>query len=73
MPAFWTASFQSLAKSLPGGKAMAQTWVPSWVGMFKARLTQPRVSTKFEFRYESLKSKFSLILFVYNLMIGYSK
>ena len=39
MPAFWTASFQSLAKSLPGGKAMAQTWVPSWAGLFKARLT----------------------------------
>ena len=31
------------------------------------------VSAKFEFRYESLKGKFSLILFVYNLMIGYSK
>ena len=28
---------------------------------------------KFEFRNESLKSKFSLILFVYNLMIRYSK
>ena len=32
-----------------------------------------RVGSKFEFRYESLKSKFSLILFVNNLMIGYSK
>ena len=32
-----------------------------------------RVSAKFEFRNElSLKSKFSLILFVYNLMIRYS-
>ena len=30
-----------------------------------------RVSAKFEFTYESLKRKFSLILFVYNLMIGY--
>ena len=28
---------------------------------------------KFELGYESLKMKFSLILFVYNLMIGYSK
>ena len=28
---------------------------------------------KFELRYESLKSKSSLILFAYNLMIGYSK
>ena len=31
------------------------------------------VSAKFELRYESLKNKFSLILFAYNLMIGYSK
>ena len=28
---------------------------------------------KFELRYESLKSKFSLTLFAYNSMIGYSK
>ena len=28
---------------------------------------------KFELRYESLKSKFSLIHFAYNLMTGYSK
>ena len=28
---------------------------------------------KFELRYESLKNKSSLILFAYNLMIGYSK
>ena len=28
---------------------------------------------KFEFRYESIKRKFSLILFIYNLMIGCSK
>ena len=32
-----------------------------------------RVSAKFEFRYESLNSKFNLILFVYNLMIRCSK
>ena len=41
---------------------------PPWAG-----LRQPRVSAKFEFRYESLKHKFSFILFVYNLMIGCSK
>ena len=31
-----------------------------------------RVSAKFELRFESLKSKFSLILSVNRLMIGYS-
>ena len=31
------------------------------------------VSAEFEYSYKSLKSKCSLILFVYNLMIGYSK
>ena len=36
-------------------------------------LWTPWVSAKFELRYESLKNKFSLILFAYNLMIGYSK
>ena len=41
--------------------------------LFKAGLRWPRVSSKFEFRYESLKSKFSWILFVNSLMIGYSK
>ena len=34
---------------------------------------QLRVSVKFDFRYESLRSKFSFILFAYNLMIGGSK
>ena len=34
---------------------------------------EPKISAKFEFRYESLKSKFSFILFTYNLMIGCSK
>ena len=34
---------------------------------------QPRVRAKFELKYERLKSKFSLILFAHNLMIGYSK
>ena len=42
-------------------------------GLFEVGLRQPRVSGKFELRYESLKNKFSLILFAYNLMIGYSK
>ena len=44
-----------------------------WAELFKAGLRYPRVSSKFEFRYESLKSKFSLIIFVNNLLIGYSK
>ena len=39
---------------------------------FKAGLTKPRVNGKFEFRYKSLKSKFSLILSNYSLMVGYS-
>ena len=42
-------------------------------GLFKAGLSQPRVSAKFDFIYESLRSKFSCILFAYNLMIGCSK
>ena len=41
---------------------------------FLGRVVQSRVkitgvSTKFEFRYESLKGKFSFILFAYKLMI----
>ena len=43
--------------------------LPSVLG----RVVQSWVSAKFELRYESLKSKFSLILFAYNLMIVYSK
>ena len=42
-------------------------------GLFEAGLRQLRVCAKFELRYESLKSKFSLTLFAYNLMIGYAK
>ena len=42
-------------------------------GQLKAGLRSPRVSAKFEFRYGSLKSKFSLILFSYNLKSGCSK
>ena len=41
-------------------------------GLFKAGLRYPTVSAKFEFRYESLKIKFSLIPFVSKLMIGCS-
>ena len=37
-------------------------------GLFKAGLSSPRV--KFDFRYKSLRSKFTFILFAYNLMIG---
>ena len=42
-------------------------------GLFGAGLRQPSVSAKFDLRCESLKSKFSLILFAYNPMIRYSK
>ena len=41
--------------------------------LFKAGLSSPRISVKFEFRYESLKSKFNFIIFAYNLIIGCSK
>ena len=43
---------------------------------FQGWVVQSRVkgvSAKFDFRYESLRSKFRFILFVYNLMIGCSK
>ena len=41
--------------------------------LFEAGLWQPRVSVKFQFRLESLKSISVLILFVYKSMIGNSK
>ena len=41
--------------------------------LFEAGLRLPRVSARFEFRFESLKSISVLILFVYKLMIGSSK
>ena len=41
-----------------------------WAELFKAGLRQPRVSAKFEFRFESLKGISVLVLFVYKLMIG---
>ena len=44
-----------------------------WGGLLEAGLRLPGVSTKFELRYEGSKSKSSLILFAYNLMIGYPK
>jgi len=40
-------------------------------GLFKTGLSEPRV--KFEFRYQSLNSKISCILFVYSLMTGWPK
>ena len=36
-------------------------------------LRQPRVSVNFQFRYESFKCRFTLIVFVYNLLIEFSK
>ena len=44
----------------------------TWAGLFKAGLRQPRVSAKFEFRYERWNSKFRLIVFAYNLIIACS-
>ena len=47
--------------------------ITTWAGLFEVGLRLPTVSAKFGLGYEGLKSKFSLILFAYNLMIGYSK
>ena len=47
--------------------------VNTWAELFKAVLRQPRVSARFEFRFEGLKSISVLILFVYKLMIESSK
>ena len=44
-----------------------------WAELFKAGLRLPRVSARFEFRFESLKKISAGILFVYKLMIGSSK
>ena len=41
--------------------------------LFKAGSRQPRVSARFAFRFESLKSISVLIFFVYKLVIGSSK
>ena len=48
------------------------SFVKKWAELFKAGLRQPRVSARFEFIFESLKSISVLILFVYKLMIGRS-
>ena len=48
-------------------------WLLSRAKLFKAGLRYPRVSVRFEFRFESLKSISVLILFVYRLTIGSSK
>ena len=48
--------------SLPSPSLLSSVLLWSWAGLFKAGL-----------RYESLKSQFSWILFVYNLMIEYAK
>ena len=39
----------------------------------RVKIRENRVSSKFEFRYESLQIKFSVILFAYNLMIAFFK
>ena len=67
-----------LSKSPPGcpsvkGFATLQLKINSWAGLFEAGLGYPRVSARFDLRYESLKIKFSFVIFAYNLMIGYSK
>ena len=36
-------------------------------------LRQPRVNVHFQFRYESFKCRLTLIVFVYNLMMEFSK
>jgi len=41
--------------------------------MLASIIQQGPVGAKFEFRYESVKRKFSFILFAHYLMIGYSK
>ena len=46
---------------------------PFWAELFKARLRKPRVSARFEFRFESLKRISVLIFFICKLMIESSK
>ena len=36
-------------------------------------LRQPRVNVNFQFRYESFKCRLTLIVFVYNLLMEFSK
>ena len=47
--------------------------IATWARLFKAGLKKPRVSARFEFRFENLKSISVLILSVYMLMFGSSK
>ena len=46
---------------------MGEIYLRAW--LFKAELRDPRVSARFEFRFESLESISGVILFVYKLMI----
>ena len=50
---------------------MGEIYLRAW--LFKAELRYPRVSARFEFRFESLESISGVILFVYKLMIESSK
>ena len=47
--------------------------IATWARLFKAGLKKPRVSARFEFGFENLKSISVLILSVYMLMFGSSK
>ena len=49
------------SNSLPEEQAAKLAFFASWTRFFEARLRYPRVSARFEFNYESLKIKFSLI------------
>ena len=60
----YSLSVFSLAKSLPLILEISATYRAE---LFKAGLRKPRISARFEFRYESLKSISILILFVYKL------
>ena len=60
---FQTQQKETRVKFNPG--LTANRLLNDWAQLFK-----PRVSAKFECRFESLKSKFILILLVYNMMIG---
>ena len=64
------------------GRAQSRDWSAVWNIRKRTRYLIPTKSpyhfvrgvwAKFEFRYESLQSKFSLILFAYILMVGWSK
>ena len=58
----------------PGSPRMRKGPIIGILGrVVQSRVKITMVRAKFEFRYESLKSKFSFILFPCNLMIGFSK